>query len=466
MKKSYHITTFSLVMITSAFVIGIRNLPTLAETGIHIIFFTFIASIGCLLPIGFISAELATGWPKEGGVYLWVKEAFGERWGFLSIYLQWIQNVVWFPAALAFFASTFSYSFFPSWANNPLYLLVVILCVFWGTTFLNLRGMKTSSWISSSCVILGVFLPAAVIIVLAAIYFFLGKPLQIKMYNHFWEYLPSLGRVSNMTVLLGVVFSLIGAEASAVHIKDVSNPQRKYPIAIFSMIIIAIIFSILGALSISIVISQKDISLISGVMEAFEIFLRLFHLQWLVPVMSLLISFGILGQISTWIVGPSKGMLVSAKDGNIPPYFQMVRNGMPSRILYFQAFIVTFLSLFFFFMPTINAAYWMLITMTAILYMSMYLLMYAAVVKLRYTQPHVKRGFQVPGGKIGLWAITLWGSFFCCATIFVGLFPPKQIIATGVWTYEMTLLGGLVVLLAIPFILFQLSKKSWKKKAS
>jgi len=68
-------------MITCAIIVSVRNLPMMAETGLNMIFFVLIALVLYLIPAALVSAELATGWPQQGGVYVWVKEAFGERWG-------------------------------------------------------------------------------------------------------------------------------------------------------------------------------------------------------------------------------------------------------------------------------------------------------------------------------------------------------------------------------------------------
>jgi len=74
---------------------------------------------------------LATGWPRAGGVYAWVKAGFGPRSGFLAVWFDWIENVVWFPTVLSFVAATIAYTFQPNLANNKWYLVVVMLVVFW-----------------------------------------------------------------------------------------------------------------------------------------------------------------------------------------------------------------------------------------------------------------------------------------------------------------------------------------------
>ena len=72
-----------------------------------------IVAVVFLLPSALISAELATGWPEDGGVYVWVKEAFGERLGFVAVWAQWIENVIWFPSILTVTVLAAAYGFDP-----------------------------------------------------------------------------------------------------------------------------------------------------------------------------------------------------------------------------------------------------------------------------------------------------------------------------------------------------------------
>lgn len=54
-------------MITAAFVISVRNLPMMAETGLNMVFYALLAALAFLVPTALVSAELATGWPEQGG---------------------------------------------------------------------------------------------------------------------------------------------------------------------------------------------------------------------------------------------------------------------------------------------------------------------------------------------------------------------------------------------------------------
>ena len=96
------ISVFILAMLNVSMMASLRNLPLVAEYGYSAIFYFVIVGIMFLLPCALVSAELATGWPKSGGVYIWVREAFGDLWGFFAIWMQWVHNVAWYPVIMSF----------------------------------------------------------------------------------------------------------------------------------------------------------------------------------------------------------------------------------------------------------------------------------------------------------------------------------------------------------------------------
>ena len=118
-----------------------RNLPLMAEYGWSLIFFVLLAVVLFLVPVSLAIAELATTWPRRGGVYPWVREAFRGRAGFLAVWCDWAENLAWFPTVLAFTATSFAYAFDPDLANNKVFLVVVMLAVFWGATLAAFRGV-------------------------------------------------------------------------------------------------------------------------------------------------------------------------------------------------------------------------------------------------------------------------------------------------------------------------------------
>ena len=124
------ISIFTLAMINLAAVGSFKNWPFIAEYGFSSIFYLLLATLIFFIPVSLVAAELATGWPKSGGVFVWVKEAFGHKTGFLAIWLLWIENAIWYPTLLSFIAATVAYIFDPALANNTTFTLSVISSLF------------------------------------------------------------------------------------------------------------------------------------------------------------------------------------------------------------------------------------------------------------------------------------------------------------------------------------------------
>ena len=154
----------ALAMINVAAIVSVRNLPVMAEYGWSMLALFAISIIVFLIPIAMVAAELGTGWPRDGGVFAWVKEAFGGRTGFLAVWCDYSENLAWFPTVLSFMAATLAYAINPDLASNSTYLVTVMLVFFWLTTLLNLRGVRASSLLGSLGTIAGSILPAILVV--------------------------------------------------------------------------------------------------------------------------------------------------------------------------------------------------------------------------------------------------------------------------------------------------------------
>ncbi len=456
------LSVFTLAMINVAMIASLRGLPTMAEYGLTAVFFFAVAALVFLIPTALVSAELATGWPKRGGVYVWVKEALGSRWGFLAIWLQWFQNVIWYPTVLSFAAATFAFVISPALASNRFYALAVILAVYWGATLVNFRGMKTSGWISTVGVIGGTLVPGTLIIVLGVAWLALGNPSQVQLSGA--AFVPDLSRMSSIVLAASTLLFFAGMEVSATHAQEVKNPQRDFPKAILIAAWVVLAVFILGTLSIAVVVPREKISLVAGLMQAFSAFLDKFHLAWMIPVVALLIAFGVFGQITTWIAGPSKGLLAVARHGYLPPFLQRVnRRGVQTHILVVQALVVTALSLVFLLMPTVSSSYWILTALTAQLYLVMYVLLFVSALRLRYSEPGVARAYRVPGGKAGMWFVAGVAVAAAAFAIALGYFPPAQLQTGSVFFYEAFLVLGLATVCAVPLLVYQFRRPGWAR---
>lgn len=446
------LSVFSLVMINVIAVDNLRTLPISAKLGLPLVFFYIVAALAYFIPVALVAAELATAYPQTGGLYVWIREAFGKQAAFVTIWLQWIYNVVWYPTILIFIAETFAYLFDPSYAQHKIYLLTSVVFLFWTFTLLNCFGMKLSSLISVIGAVLGTIVPMVGICVLGGLWLYHGHPMAMGTHNLNW--LPDFSSLGNFSFFSAILFGLLGVEMSAMHAEDVKNPQRDYPRALLYSVLIIFSTLVFGSLAITIVVPTHTLNVVSGFTEAYKIFFDAYHLGWLLPITVILVIIGGLSGVSAWIIGPSRGLFIAAHDGCLSKSFTRVnQHGAPVFILVLQAIIVTFLSGLLLWVDSINAVYWMLTELCAQLALMVYLFMFAAGIKLKHSQPNKSGAYKVPGGKIGMWLIAGTGFICCLVTLIIGFVPPSQLPIGNVFVFESFLIGGFVLFMGFPWIL-------------
>jgi putative glutamate/gamma-aminobutyrate antiporter len=453
----------SLVAINVIAIDSLRTLPFSAVYGFSAVFYYLLAAITFFIPVSLVAAELATGWPETGGVYVWTREAFGKKVGLLTIWLQWFYNIVWYPTIMSLIAVTIAYAINPALQNSKIYMLSVMMTVFWICTWINCLGMRAASWLSDVSAIIGTIVPMLFIIILGGVWLFQGHPIQIHFSTK--TFFPDLSNIHNLVLLIAILYGLVGMEMSASHAREVENPQRDYPKSVFYSIGVILVTLILGSLAIAIVVPAKQLNIVSGLLQAFELFFQAFHLMWLMPVIAVLIVLGAIGGAAAWMIGPSKGMLMACRDGLLPAALGKVsKNNTPVRILMLQGIIFTLLCSVFVLMPTVSSGFWALTDVTSILALLVYVVMFPAAIVLRYKFPNRERAFQIPGGKMGLWVICLLGLLSCLFGVIIGFVPPAQIPVGSVLKYEIIILIGVLLGCLAPFGLSWLTRYTKKNK--
>jgi amino acid transporter len=444
------ISVLTLVLLITGAIDNIRNLPATALFGSSLIFFFIFSAIVFLIPVALVSAELASTWPEEeGGIYSWVRHAFGDTMAFFTIWLQWINTIVWFPTILLFIAGTLAYLINPDLAQNKVYLIGVILTVFWSLTFMGLQGIHASAAFASFCAIIGMILPLGFIILLATLWLIQGNPIAIDL--SFKSIVPHWENTESWVSLTAIMTSFLGMELAAVHVNEVNHPQRNFPRAMFFSVILILITMILGSLAIAFVLPKEKISLVQGAMQAFTNFFEAYHITPLMPVLTILLLLGSLGNMVNWIIAPAKGLLLAANNGFLPKsLYRLNRHGMASRILILQAILVTALCGGFLLLPSINAIYWLFTALSTELYVLMYLILFIAAIYLKRPFAHRPRYFSIPGKQFGYYFTCALGLIGCGITLLVGFFPPLESLEMGSATHFRVIFSGGILLMLLP----------------
>lgn len=381
MAKRKNITTTQLALMTAAAVISLRGLPMMAQEELTMFFYIFFATFLFLIPAALVGAELGSAFAsKGGGVYTWVKEAFNKHLGFTAIFLQWIQNVVWYPTVLGFAAASIAYMIgMPGLAQNGLFVGLFSIAMYWCATLVTLRGTSAISGITSKGFLIGTVLPGIVVIIMAVIWMAGGNSValehipdtvsqvvNIDAAHHVHPRLfPHITGMSDIAFLAGILLLFAGVEVHAVHAPELDKPQTQFPRAMFLAALISFGLFTLGALAVAIITPYDQINLQSGLFTTFQIVFDHYHIGWLSNVMGLLVAFGALAGVMSWISGPSRGLLWTAQEGVLPCFLQKTnKNGVQVNILVIQGCIVTLLSSLYIVMDDVSVAFFLLSALT------------------------------------------------------------------------------------------------------
>ena len=462
----FKLSVMTLAIMNVTAVVSLRGLPSEAVYGLSSAFYYLFAAIVFLIPTAMVAAELAAMFSdKQGGVFRWVGEAYGSRMGFLAIWLQWIESTIWYPTVLTFGAVSIAFigvndTHDAALASNKLFTLVVVLAIYWVATFIAMRGLSWVGKISKWGGMIGTIIPAGLLIVLGIIYIATGGHNNMDMSQGFF---PDLTKFDNLVLASSIFLFYAGMEMMGVHVMDVNNPSRNYPKAIIIGSIVTVLIFILGTFSLGFIIPAKDISLTQSLLIGFDNYFRHFHISWAGPIIAIALMFGVLAGVLTWVAGPSKGIFMVGKAGYLPPFFQRANKyGVQRNILLIQGVIVTLLSLLFVVMPSVQSFYQILSQLTVLLYLIMYMMMFAAAITLRYKMKSTPRPFRLGKGNGLMWLLGVVGFSGSLLAFILSFVPPSQI-ATGsnkVW-YSVLIIGCVVVVI-VPFIIYAMRKPSWR----
>ncbi len=436
---------------------SIAQLSDSAEYGLGAVVVYLVPALLFLVPVGLVSAELATGW--EGGVYVWVSEAFGRRWGFQATWLQWIQSVALYPSLLSFAAASLAVALDrPALASDGRYVAAVVLIIFWVATFVASRGVRFMARLSSIGLVLGTLIPALALVALMIVWLASGKPSSVPLAAS--DLVPHVSGLSGLALIVGTFVAFAGLEVNAVHVRDLVGRPRTYLWALALGVLLILLMYVPGSVAISVAVPPAQLDLDAGAPQAFLAYGAGLGLSWMGQVLSAMLVLGAFAAATTWVAGPSRGLLAVGRDGFLPPRLHRTNAaGVQVPILIVQGVLVTALTLVFVLLPSTSTAFAVLQAVTIGLYMLMYILMFLASLRLRRSKPDVPRSLRAPalGLLVGV------GCLSAVAAIVLALTPPSQLQDFPLPVYAAGVLVGIALLASPPQILARSRREGWSE---
>jgi glutamate:GABA antiporter len=422
---------WDLVFFSVCAIIGLDAIAGVARFGLWqavtwLVIFVFVF----LLPYGLVSAELASTFPVEGGIYTWVRMAYGKLPAGITAMLYWVANAIWIGGTLSGVTIAAINAFFLAPNHHAdlgwLASTVIGLVFVWLSIWVAVISLKHGKWVVNA----GAWVKAIAVLFFGVLVVgFLIKKGLPPGHAPLRSLKPS---VSGFLAVIGsIVFLLVGFELESGASEEMVDPQRDVPIGVLRSGAITAVLYILVVAGILLALPEKTLSSANGFTGAFAavnsgVFgagggARLLGYVFAIVIILTLISSG-----SVWILGSCRVEAIAALDGAAPrilgrfskqgtPVSMAILSGIVGSffVIYILAVLKGSLTSFFSVMLS-------LVLSTAVL---CYLFSLPAVITLRKKFPDVPRPFRVPGGRVGLWISVLLSEVGVVLTGFTLLWP-------------------------------------------
>ncbi|MBD3335085.1 MAG: amino acid permease [Candidatus Eisenbacteria bacterium] len=422
-----------LVLFNIVAIVGLRWVALAAAAGPSALTLWVLALFVFFIPQGMAVARLGSAFPREGGVYVWTREAFGSRHGFIAGWCYWANNVIYYPTllvAIAGFATFIGGDVTRSLEGNSLYIVAFSLAVLWIALGLNILGLRTGRWVHNLGA-LSTWIPATLLILFGLVAFWrFGSATAF----HLERFLPGLEGRDTISFFAEICFAFAGLELVAVLGDEIRDPRRNlHRGMILAGVVIAAVY-LLGTAAILVALPRSEVSIITGVLQAIDAVGSRVGVEGLGSLMALLMVLGGLGGVGAWLGGSARILFVAGLERYLPPALGRVhpRWGSPHVALLVQGFVATA----FIILSSLGAGpqeiYHVLVDTTIIVYFIPYVYIFLSLIRL---DPALRRrgalpadGSQalvdLPGKAWGSWIFGGLGFAAVALSIVLALVPP------------------------------------------
>jgi len=405
--------------------ISLRWIATAAAAGPSSIVIWIGAWLAFYTPLALSVIELSSRYPREGGLYVWSKHAFGDFSGFMAAWTYWTSNLPYFPAVLYFAASNVLFTRQAQWgylSANPTFYIVFALVTLTLATLLNVVGLDVGKWLHNIGA-LAMWIPVLIVIGMGLLaYHRFGSATTFSIHSM----TPST-RLNDVIFWSVLIFAFGGCETASFMAEEVKDARRTIPLALFFAGLTVAICYIIGTVCVLLALPSSEVSSLQGLVQAIAKTSDRLGLPFLLPVAALLIALSNIGASGAYLAAVARLPFVAGIDRYLPSSFGSLhpRWGTPWVALLTQAVI----GAIFIFLgqagTSVKGAYDVLVSMGVITYFIPYLYLFASMIKLQ-SEPTGEDVIRVPGGKPVAYALAVVGFITTTFTIALSVLPPPD----------------------------------------
>lgn len=301
-----------LVLLGTVAIVNVNVVPPVGGFGRATLLLWVAAWLAFFVPEALAVLALSKRYPGEGGVYLWCREHFGERHGFIAGWCYWTNSLFYVPVLLVYLAGVVAYAGGDRWiglVDDKTFVGVVAFGWLAFITAANIRGLAVGKWINN---IGGAGGLATVALVAAAAAVARQQGTAVS---------PPLvtGTPADMAGALGVMcFAFIGIELASTMADEIRHPARDIPRSVVLTGVIALVAYLVVADALLAIIPPGELGAIQGVMQAVREGAEAAGAGWLVAPIALVMAISVGGSASAWFAGPARIPFVAGLDHALP----------------------------------------------------------------------------------------------------------------------------------------------------
>ncbi len=482
-KKKYKFRLFSAVLATVCIILVVDAVAPTASIGNSMYIWWAIMLIGFFVPYALISAELGTQYPSEGGMYTWIKKAFGKKWAGRVAWFYWVNYPLWI-ASLADLITTLIMQMFG--IELPLTSVLIIQMVYiFLVTVLGMLRISQSDWVANIGAIIKIVILTGVSILGFYILFTQGTANPIESWQDFVPLASADGGIdwAGLSFVSLIIFNMLGFEVVGTFYDDMDNPKKQIPQAILLGGILIAIFYILPSFALGVGTPFAEISTDTGVLDAWEILLTnagvsVEAISAILMVVGTLFIITLISNISSWNFGVYSVIAYAAKDGMFPkswtktnkdgvPYVVGIWTGIVAAVLAFAGIFIGYIlpemGVDEEFLEGFSNMFWAFFSLSLVCLLLSYIPLFAAFIKLHKQGQKVKKGYFVKVGPVMRWLMGLVPLVLLLISLLFTLVPEFSLEAIQ---DNMVLIVSTVVCIVIGEIMvLNMNRKDKKAKA-
>lgn len=447
--KAKKFRLFDAVLAAVCVVLVVESAAPAAAIGNAQFFWWIFLLIGFFLPYGMISSELGTTYDDEGGIYDWVRRAFGHSWGTRVSWYYYINFPLWMGSLAVLFTDVIM-QISGMELSTPVSILIQLLFI-WIVVFISCFKVSDSKWILN----IAAFIKAFIMLTIGVLGIYVAVTRGSA--NEFTpsSFIPSFdaGGLSYISI---IVFNFLGFEVVTTFASEMKNPGREIPKAIVLGGLLIAFFYLLSAFGIGVAVPAEDLSTSGGLVDSFMLLLNQTRGP-LITIFGILFLYTLFSNLISWSLGVNYVAQYAAQNGSMPKLFAKTdKHDMPIGANIANGVIASLIVLVAPFIPS-QDIFWSFFALNMVTLLMSYILMFPAFLKLRKTDPDIERPYKVSGGKFRLGLMTYLPMILLIISVIFSIVPLDS--SAAELSTKIPILIGTAVAIAIGELLVLRAKK-------